>query len=145
MSIKDKITTLKDIFVQAYKEHQKSNSAIFKSFVILVLLQFSFLSFLAITSVCPDQFPVLSNLFSSPHYWWGVCSLFGAACLFFEHYIKNCFPFVAIGYGAASISFLFLSYDYLFRRPPLHTGSILAVTATLFLGGLLYGRFRERK
>ena len=113
-----------------------SPGAIFRCYMAAVLFQFS-LSFSSVGMTDVTAVPF------SEHFWWGVVSGFGAASLLF----RNVFIYWSVGVVLSDvlsvIAFLFLSYDYLTRKPPLYAGGILAATAAVFLiGGLIYERRR---
>lgn len=115
---------------------QDSPGFIFRAYVATVLVVFAVLSFASIP-VCED---VLSD-FLQPNYWWGVCSLFGASSLLFRGSYAGWKTGALIGDAAAVLAFLYLSYDYLTRKPPIYAGGIFAVVAALFLvGGLIHER-----
>jgi hypothetical protein len=134
--------TVKSIFKDSLEYHLNSVEAVFKAFVAVVLIQFAALSLVSITNDVVDV-PVLESVVSSAHFWWGLMGLYGAACLLFEKYIKGDKLVCVSGYLAAILSFLLLSFDFAASKPPIHTGGILAVTASVFLGGMLYGRIRK--
>lgn len=136
-------STIKKIAKDTFEYHTESPSSLFKVFVSIVLSQFALLSLLSVSNGMKDV-PVLEGLLGSSHYWWGLLGLFGASSILFEKYIKGNLPVLAFGYLSAMSSFVLLSYDFAASRPPIHTGGILSATASIFLGGLLYGRLKHR-
>lgn len=132
---------LKNIFTESVDYHTKTPSAVFKAFISMVLVQFAMLSLVSIGCGVKD-IPVAESLVSSAHFWWGLLGLFGAFALVFEKYIKGDKAVLTLGYLSAISSLLILTYDFAGSQPPILTGGILTFTATMFLGGLLYGRLK---
>jgi len=135
----------KDILVEAKEFHLTSPSSVFKLFISTVLIQFAFLSLVSVgTHNAIQDVPMVENICSSAHFWWGLLGLFGACSLTFEKYIKGSIGVLVAGYLSAISSLALLSYDFITTKPPVHTGGILAATAVVFLGGILYGRIKGR-
>lgn len=133
---------IKDLLRSSYEYHTSTNTSIFKLFVATVLVQFSLLSVMSVSAGFSD-IPILESVFASSHMWWGFLGMFGAFSLLFENFIKKDKFALSIGYISAIMSFILLSYDFVARKPPIHTGGILSVTAGIFLGGLLYGHHKR--
>lgn len=134
--------TVKDIIRQTVEYHTESPAAVFKAFISFVLVQFALLSLVSVTTGVKD-IPVAEGLVDSVHFWWGLLGLFGAASLIFEKFISGDKAVLTLGYLSAITSFVILSYDFAASRPPVLTGGILSVTASIFLGGLLYGKIKR--
>ena len=138
------ISNIKTVVKDAIEFHKDSPSAVFKVFISTVLVLFAVLSLVS-NEVAPsvNVLPTLEKTLTSVNYWWGVLGLFGASSLLFEKYIKGNIVVLILGYSAAISSLGLLSYDFVTTKPPVHTGGILAATAVVFLGGLLYGRVKR--
>jgi hypothetical protein len=133
---------LKLIFRDVANYHTSGHAAVFKLFVSVVLFQFAFLSLLSVSADFSD-IPVLESSMYSSHFWWGFLGLFGALSLLFEKYILKDKVVLSLGYLSAIMSLILLSYDFVARKPPIHTGGILSVTAGIFLGGILYASIKR--
>lgn len=108
---------------------------IFRTYTAAVLLQFSLLSFCSVQMV--NAADILFNL----SFWFGVFSSFGACSLLLRNKFIHWKAGSVLSEIAAVMTFAIMSYDYLTQRPPLIAGSILSLTAILFLiGGLVYER-----
>jgi hypothetical protein len=139
------LTAIKDIVEEAFGFHASSPTALFKLFISTVLIQFAVLSLVSIsTNGAVKDIPNLEAVWYSSHFWWGLLGLFGACSLVFERYIKGSLSVLVTGYLSAIASLALLSYDFITTKPPVHTGGILAATAVVFLGGILYGRIKAR-
>lgn len=107
-----------------------------------VLFQFSALSFASVNLVetqdlCTSAVGMVLNL----SFWLGVFSSLGACSLAFRSKYASWPLGILISESAAVLAFITLSYDYLTRKPPIIAGSVLSVTAAIFLiGGLIYER-----
>jgi hypothetical protein len=130
---------IKQLIKDTYAYHTTGASAVFKLFIAVVLFQFALLSIASISNGISD-IPILESHIASSHFWWGLFGLLGSFSLVFENYIKNDKAMLSFGYISAITSFILLSYDFVSRKPPIHTGGILSVTAGIFLGGILYGK-----
>ena len=138
------MTSIKDFISAAATHFCDSPAAVFKAFLAAVLFQFALLSFMSIA--VPAQasaLPVLRAIMSTAEYWWGLLSIVGALFLFLEYHVRHWVAGLVLGYGAALVSFGALVYDFMYHRPPIFAGGILAATAALFIGGLMYERFRR--
>ena len=112
-----------------------SHSTIFRCYMAAVLFQFSILSFINVGVMDLAQVPF------SESFWWGVVSGFGASSLLFRNQFIYWTVGVVLSDVLSVIAFLFLSFDYLTRKPPILAGGVLAATAAVFLvGGLIYER-----
>lgn len=112
-----------------------SPGAVFRFYIASVLVIFALLSFASVP-VCDD----FDMIFQSS-WWWGVISLFGAGSMFLRSKIVSWKLGAWIGDLSSITAFLFLTYDYMTRKPPIFSGGILAATAVIFLlGGLRYDR-----
>lgn len=139
------LTKCKDICRESLDFHVGSPTAVYKLFIATVLVLFSLLSLVSIsTGNAIQDVPVLEKSMASAHFWWGLLGLYGASTLFFEKYVKGSLLTVISGYVSAILSLSLLSYDFLTTKPPIYSGGILAATAVVFLGGLLYGRVKHR-
>jgi len=121
-----------------------SPAAVFKAFLAAVLFQFAVLSFLSIN--VPDHaaaLPVLRAIMATAEYWWGLLSIIGSLFLLLEYHVRSWTTGIVIGYCSALISFCALVYEFMYNRPPIVAGGILAATAALFIGGLMYDRARR--
>jgi hypothetical protein len=138
------LTAIKESIHECWVNRNRYPAPLFKGYMVAILIQFAILSLLSIN--LPNTFTALNvgkSMLLDPHYWWGVSCLFGAACIGFEHSLRGWRAGVTSGYVCAIVSFIYLSYDYMLREPPIYAGTIVSVTASIFLGGLIYGRVRD--
>ena len=115
---------------------------IFRLYMAAVLFQFSLLSFASVdlaatNDLCFGAF----NMARDISFWLGVFSSLGACSLAFRSKYVNWPLGILLSESAAVLAFVTLSYDYLTRKPPIIAGSVLSITAAIFLiGGLIYER-----
>lgn len=134
----------KGLFGDAVDYFLTSPAAVLKAFLAAVLVQFSILSFVSI--VLPNGLevvPTLHHIVQTSDYWWGLVSLIGAVFFVLEYHVRNWVVGQVVGYTSAIVSFGALVYDFAFRNPPVYAGVVLASTATIFIGGLVYDRLRR--
>lgn len=135
---------IKEIIAETREYHVGKPAAVFKLFIAAVLVQFSILSLCNLgTNGCMEALPQLADTMRSANYWWGLLGIFGACSIVFEKYFMGYLPMLVIGYASAMSSLSILSFYLITAKPPIHAGGILAATAVVFLGGLLYGRIKR--
>lgn len=111
-------------------------STVFRWYVAVVLIQFSVMGLFTPVPMCDDF-----DVFFQATFWWSIFGAFGALSLLLRKKLGSWKLGMFLGDLAAVVTFSFLSYDYLTRKPPIYAAGVLAATTAIFLiGGLINER-----